>query len=460
MSGKKSSHETKCSPLAKEQLDKCDTEDHSISSKHKDRSRSDKSSRGSSDKESSSIAHKCTSSAECLQKGPHVDDSSCASGESSHTSHQSPSRSISELKDHGSFTVPSTSSTPHKLGTQPCCHSSSTDSKHFMMPLDMGLYSSFSYYGPPGFGRGGNTPVASVAGLQHISSSMWQPPGLTSLHLPFTTKTLNAEQSTKIYYLVAECQVLGTELAKQFQTLSGLEAMHRTMTQATADETINVEHMAQNVAYSILPHGQALDKKHEGILQQLNMEADKAWKDTNNVVFNHQLQYDVQLVAFISNAKRTVQEKWDEVWECIHRLADVADIPHEACLGLILQVLNKLPTIPMDLSYHMPIPMMLAYGLESYTFQTWCEDGEETSSLGKKARASCLLKRKLKQLANGGRIEDSSLDRSASLAHSAGSAVPGSMGCSPSSSHSQSRSPSQWCKRSGSQSSSTSSIYS
>ena len=110
------------------------------------------------------------------------------------------------------------------------------------------------------------------------------------------------------------------------------------------------------------------------------------------------------------------------------------------CLGLALWVLNKLPTIPIKLSYCTPIPMMLAYGPESYTFQIWHEDGEETYSLGKKARISHLLTRKLKWLTCGSRIDDSSLDRSASSAHSNSSAMPGSMGCSPSGSHFQSRS--------------------
>ena len=158
-----------------------------------------------------------------------------------------------------------------------------------MMHLDIRLYSSFSYYGPPGFSRGGNTPMPSVAGSQHVSSSMWQPPGLTSPHLPLTTKTLNAEQSKEIYNLVVKCQALGTELVKQSQTLSRLEAMHCTVAQVTAHETINVGQMAQNAAYSILPDDQASDKKHEETPQQLCTEADKAWKDTNNVVFNHQL---------------------------------------------------------------------------------------------------------------------------------------------------------------------------
>ena len=99
---------------------------------------------------------------------------------------------------------------------------------------------------------------------------------------------------------------------------------------------------------------------------------------------------------------------------------------------------------PNGPSYHMLIPMMLAYGPKSYAFQTWNKGGEETSSLGKKGRASHLLTKDLKWLAHGGRIEDSRLDRSASPAHSTSSAVPGSMGHWPWSSHSQSRSPSQW----------------
>ena len=87
----------------------------------------------------------------------------------------------------------------------------------------------------------------------------------------------------------------------------------------------------------------------------------------------------------------------------------MAGVPYKTCLGLTLQVLDKLPTILTDLSYHTLIPMMLDYGPEFYAFQTWCEDGEETYSLDKKARASCLLTRKLKWLVYGGRLEYSTL---------------------------------------------------
>ena len=262
---KKSSHWGKHSPLAKEQPDSHDTEDHHISSsRHKDRSHSDKSSRHGSDKESSSTPCKhalsprpCAGSAEHPWKGSQVDEPSCIPSESSCANHRSPSRSMSELKDHSSFTAPTSSSTLNKLRTQ-LHYQSSFTSRLSMMPLDTDLHNSFSFYGPPGCGKGGATPVTSVAGLHHVSSSIWQPPRLTS---PQAMQTLSAEQSTEIFNLAAEYQALSTELAKQFQTLSRLEVMHCTVAQATAHETINVRWMTQNTAYSILPDGQTQDKK-------------------------------------------------------------------------------------------------------------------------------------------------------------------------------------------------------
>ena len=146
-----------------------------------------------------------------------------------------------ELEDHRCFTMPTSSSTPNISGPQQHYRSNSTNSRVSTMPLDVELYNSFSYSGPTGFYRGETTPVTSVAGLYHMSSSAWQPPELTSLP---ATQTLNVEQSTEIFNLVVECQALITDLAKQFQKLSGLEVMHHAMVQATAHKTINTGQMA------------------------------------------------------------------------------------------------------------------------------------------------------------------------------------------------------------------------
>ena len=97
------------------------------------------------------------------------------------------------------------------------------------------------------------------------------------------------------------------------------------------------------MAYSILLDDLTHDKKHEETLQQLCAEADQAWRDTNDLVFNHQLHYDRQLMAFMSNTERTIQEKRNEVWGCVCRLADMAGLSHESCLGLALKFLTSFP---------------------------------------------------------------------------------------------------------------------
>ena len=162
---KKSSPRGKCSSSARKQPDNHDAKDHCSSSKHKDMSCSDKSSRCSSDKESSNTHHKCAlspppnaCSMEHPWKGPCVDEPSHVPGESSCASYQSPSRSMSELKDHGSFNAPTILSTPNKLWTKLHPQTSSTDSRLLTMLLDMGLYNSFSYYGPLVLAEAGPLP--------------------------------------------------------------------------------------------------------------------------------------------------------------------------------------------------------------------------------------------------------------------------------------------------------------
>ena len=44
-----------------------------------------------------------------------------------------------------------------------------------------------------------------------------------------------------------------------------------------------------------------------------------------------------------------------EVWDAIHALVESESIMYDAFLGLTLQVLNLLPQIPIDISFHMQI---------------------------------------------------------------------------------------------------------
>ena len=207
--------------------------------------------------------------------------------------------------------------------------------------------------------------------------------------------------------------------------------------------------MACNAAFTVIANQLDCEK----FLCQFRAEADQAWKDTNDIIFSHLLRYDSQLVAFISTAEGTFQAKRDEIWSHIHSLADAASIPHKACLTLALQILNKLPTIPLDFSYCTAIPMMLAHCPESYAFQPWSTTGDGDYLLDDNTQATNLLTQKLTHMAGGANLDDRSPNKAAS-----GSAVLCSPGHSPS--HSHSRTPANGKERSRSRSNSVSSLFS
>ena len=153
-SKKLSSHHSKCSPSAKEW---CDKESHSTSTKHKDKSNSDKSKQDKhgSNKAANKSPHKHhvsppsqPSSTERAGKEHHLEDTTQTSSADTHSGPQSPSNCMSKTKDQSSFTAPSSTSTPNKIGSMPRFCSSSTDSRCSLTPLDTSLYGSFSYLGP------------------------------------------------------------------------------------------------------------------------------------------------------------------------------------------------------------------------------------------------------------------------------------------------------------------------
>ena len=91
-------------------------------------------------------------------------------------------------------------------------------------------------------------------------------------------------------------------------------------------------------------------------------------------------------MAFISNAKATLQEKWSEIWRHIHSLTEVAGLPQSSCLELALKILNQLSTIPLDLSYCTLVPMMITYAPESYAYETWHGMDKEPPPWGRRQK--------------------------------------------------------------------------
>ena len=109
--------------------------------------------------------------------------------------------------------------------------------------------SSFNLPSYPSVGLGSLTPsVLSITGSHHVSST-W-PPNLFPSGP--STPWLTIDQANSIFGLVSECQALGVRLAKDFQVLSGLEAIHRNSIQGTVHEMLTLGHYAQEAAYTAI----------------------------------------------------------------------------------------------------------------------------------------------------------------------------------------------------------------
>ena len=78
-------------------------------------------------------------------------------------------------------------------------------------------------------------------------SSTWP----TSIFTPGPSSShLTIDQANSLFNLAAECQALRIKLAKQFQVLLGLEAMHHNSIQGMVHETLTLGHSAQEATYT------------------------------------------------------------------------------------------------------------------------------------------------------------------------------------------------------------------
>ena len=83
------------------------------------------------------------------------------------------------------------------------------------------------------------------------------------------------------------------------------------------------------------------------------------------------------------------------MWATVRALAENEGITFNACLGLMLQVLNLLPQIPIDILFQTQIPLTIAYCPESSVYRRWHPEQGGVSPLCKEVRVSCTLSKVL-----------------------------------------------------------------
>ena len=269
-----------------------------------------------------------------------------------------------------------------------------------MTPFETELGGSFGIPSGIGICHSSLNPATSVSGSLHITSSRWhQAVPLSPLTLQ-GLDPLNAEQTAGIYQLATECQTLGSEFTKWFQTLCRLEASHHMAAKATTHKIVLSRYQACSTAYGVATATQQA-KQWKLTLHRLCKEANKAWKGTSDVTFSHLLKYDSELANFPNSAEDALKNKCDEIWGHVQSLVEAMNCSPQTSLSLALQILHWLPSIPWDLSYCRGIPTMFAYGPKLYELQTWGATGDGGFHLDNNAQATNLLFHKLAHIHGG-----------------------------------------------------------
>ena len=193
----------------------------------------------------------------------------------------------------------------------------SSDSRH----SSASLFTSLSFNLPrfPSVGLGSLTPsVPSIAGSHHILST-WL---ANSVPSGPSTPWLTIDQANSLFGLMSKCQALGVKLAKDFQMLSGLEAIHNNSVQGTAHEMLTLGGSAHEATYTAIIWDDITEAEREATTCHLCSKADVAWKKMHEVMYNHQLEYDQWLFDFLKEAEAMLANMRDQVWTAISALVE------------------------------------------------------------------------------------------------------------------------------------------
>ena len=134
-----------------------------------------------------------------------------------------------------------------------------------------------------------------------------------------------------------------------------------------------------------------MDAECEAMTRHLHSEVDAAWKKMHKVMYNHQLEYDQWLAAFLKEAETTLSDMRVQIWTAVCTLAESEGVTFEDCMSLTLCILHLLPQIPVDISFQTQIPLTIVYCLESSVYRRWHSKQGRVSPLHKEVRASWTL---------------------------------------------------------------------
>ena len=87
-------------------------------------------------------------------------------------------------------------------------------------------------------------------------------------------------------------------------------------------------------------------------------------------LFNHVLDYERKLNAFLDKAGSWIREQEERIWTTVFQIVEDTGAPLCACLDILLHLLDTLPSFPPNLSYQSQSPIICGFSPAAYA-QPW-----------------------------------------------------------------------------------------
>ena len=105
-------------------------------------------------------------------------------------------------------------------------------------------------------------------------------------------------------------------------------------------------------------------------MEEIVDAANKAWSRANETLFDHVLDYERKLNAFLDKVGGWIREQEERVWTTVFRIVEDTGAPVCAFLDILFRLLDTLPSLPPNLSYQSQSPLTCGFSPAAYA-QPW-----------------------------------------------------------------------------------------
>ena len=103
--------------------------------------------------------------------------------------------------------------------------------------------------------------------------------------------------------------------------------------------------------YQILRSDEEPPDVHDKAMEEIVDAVNKAWSRAYETLFQHVIDYEEKLNAFLNKVGGWIREQEERVWTTIFQIVEDTGAPVGAFIDILFRLLDTLPSLPPNLSY-------------------------------------------------------------------------------------------------------------